>query len=183
MKEYFGIRIEECESVYEPSDDTFLLMQYAECKGRAIEIGCGTGLVSIYFKKRGCNIECVDLNQSAVDCTKRNAEINGVSLNVYASDLFEAARGVYDTVLFNAPYLPVSDEDMAWSGGKSMELISRFLRESKNHINRSSNIFIVLTDLTDNESLFMDEGFLYEVIKKYCFDFEDILLYKLNMKV
>ncbi|KAA8922311.1 HemK2/MTQ2 family protein methyltransferase [Thermoplasma sp.] len=179
--EYCGLHIEECDGVYPPSDDSFLLAENATCSGRSIEIGCGTGIVSICLLKRGCEIEAVDISDLAVECARANALRNGLHLNVHHSDLFSDVHGKFDTILFNAPYLPVSGEDISWSGGEKLEVVSRFLHQAKLHLNPSGCVYLVLTDLTDNEAMFMDNGYEYTVVKKIVFDFEAIILYRLTL--
>jgi len=179
---YCDLDIEECDGVYPPSEDSFLIIEYASCSGKAIEIGCGTGIVSICFLKRGCDIEAVDISDLAVECAKDNASRNGLTLKVYRSDLFSGVSGTYDTILFNAPYIPVEGEDASWSGGRNLEVVSRFLGQAREHLSASGQIYIVLSDLTDNEGMFRMMGYDYFIIKKISFEFEAIVLYKLTLK-
>ena len=178
--EFNGLKIEKCDGVYPPSDDTFLLMENATCSGRSIEIGCGTGIVSIYFLKKGCDIQAVDINELAVECARKNARRNGLNLNAYRSDLFSSVIGYFDTVLFNAPYLPVEEEDISWSGGEDMGIVKRFLTQARYHLTDKGQIYIVLTDLTDNDRIFSEHGYAYMIVKEMKFDFESILLYRLT---
>ncbi|MCY0851527.1 MAG: methyltransferase [Thermoplasma acidophilum] len=179
---YCDLDIEECDGVYPPSEDSFLLAEHASCSGKAIEIGCGTGIVSICFLKNGCNIEAVDINDLAVECARANASRNGLNLKVYRSDLFSGVSGTYDTILFNAPYIPVEGEDASWSGGRNLEVVSRFLDQARYHLNASGQIYIVLSDLTENEGMFRSMGYDYAIIKKISFEFEAIVLYRLTPK-
>ncbi|EQD26204.1 methyltransferase, partial [mine drainage metagenome] len=117
-----------CMNVYPPSDDTFLLMESIKPGKNVIEIGCGTGLISVFCAKTGSNVTSVDINPLALNCTENNARLNSVTVNTVISDLFEKIDDAYDTVIFNPPYLP-SDDDIEgaeqWNGGKDGFKVTR----------------------------------------------------------
>ena len=85
------IDIRERDDVYPPSDDSILLIESLQIRPgeRILEIGCGSGVVSIHCASNGCSVTAVDINPSAVECTRENAELNGVPMDVRQSDLFE----------------------------------------------------------------------------------------------
>uniref|UniRef100_A0A915L3T1 Methyltransferase small domain-containing protein n=1 Tax=Romanomermis culicivorax TaxID=13658 RepID=A0A915L3T1_ROMCU len=84
---------EEKLSVYEPSEDTFLLLDALEKDAELIEkqrpticveIGCGSGLASIFVAKylqRGALILCTDINPVALRVSQRNADLNNLRRN------------------------------------------------------------------------------------------------------
>ena len=97
-----------------------------------LEIGTGSGLIAIYFAKNGYHVDAVDISRDALDCASGNCNLNGVSINLALSDLFQNVRGKYDTIIFNPPYLPTNDDiegAEAWNGGSDgFAVIRRFLR-------------------------------------------------------
>ena len=116
------IDIRVIDDVYPPSEDSILLIESLDVREgeRILEIGCGSGVVSLHCARYGATVTSVDINPSAVECTRRNAENNGLQLDIRQSDLYEKVDGRFDTIVFNLPYLPVDDEGMlakAWSGG------------------------------------------------------------------
>ncbi|MEM0158813.1 MAG: methyltransferase [Thermoplasmataceae archaeon] len=184
--EFDGISIHSCEGVYQPSDDTFLLMKNADPGHTIIEIGCGTGIVSLYFSKLGHDVVAVDISERAVECTLKNARANGIKLKAFRSDLFSNVSGTFDSVLFNAPYLPSEDnvpEATQWNGGAGgIEVASRFLSEAANHLNRGGTIFLVLSSLSDVSKLkSMHRNYAFENIAKASFFYEEILLFRLAL--
>ena len=74
---------------------------------RILDVGCGSGILAIAGLLLGArSAVCVDVEQAAVETTRENAEINGVSLEASDSPVEDVA-GEYELVLANiqAPIL------------------------------------------------------------------------------
>jgi SAM-dependent methyltransferase len=99
------IRIEDALGVCGVREDTRMLAETAAGSppGRALDVGTGSGYVGIYLAQRGWVVDAVDISPRALDLAQRNAAANGVTLRLYASDLFEALDGRYDVIAFNPP--------------------------------------------------------------------------------
>lgn len=94
-------------------------------RGRALEIGSGTGLVVLELS--GCyeQWDGGEYDPRAVAFSRLNASLHGApNVRFFQSDLFSGASGRYDLILFN-PWQPSED---------SVELIERFLREAPDHL-------------------------------------------------
>jgi release factor glutamine methyltransferase len=139
------------ESVYCPSDDTFLLIDALEIVpgDRALEIGCGSGLVSLHLAKAGATVTAVDVNQEAAFCAKAAAGLNGLRLDVIRSDLFQNVKGCFDLIVFNPPYLRgegTEVSDLAWAGGRTgTETLGRFLEQAPPHLNQNGRIVVIVS--------------------------------------
>ncbi len=125
------MRIERCAGVYEPDDDSYLLMGIEEIKGRVVEVGCGTGIVGLSYAEKGASVTLIDISAQAVACARRNARMNGMDVSVIRGDMFQGLRGKFDYCIFNPPYLPSSHpDDDTWTGGpRGYEVTERFLRD------------------------------------------------------
>jgi len=95
-----------------------------------------------------------------VECAKTNSksnEINSKKLSFKTGDLFKNIDEKFDVILFNAPYLPTSDEEKlekylnyAFDGGKNgREVLDKFLDEVINHLNEKGTVQILQSSLTD----------------------------------
>ena len=88
------IKIENFEGVYEPAEDSWMVCNYLpEELGSVLEIGCGSGIISIHLAKRGNTVTSVDINPKAVKATKFNANQNQVNIEVLEGNMFEKVKG------------------------------------------------------------------------------------------
>lgn len=153
------IEITVLPEVYPPSEDSILLIESLDVKEgeRILEIGPGSGVVSIHCAKNGCIVTAADINPHAVECTALNSERNGVDIDVIHSDLYENVDGVFDTIVFNLPYLPVEEDgelEKAWSGGPDgIGPLPGLLEGADEHLERGGRIVIVVSSLMDQDRL------------------------------
>ena len=47
----------------------------------ALDVGCGSGILSIAMKKLGAKVSACDTDEQAVTATQQNAEKNGVQID------------------------------------------------------------------------------------------------------
>jgi release factor glutamine methyltransferase len=150
---------EECGGVYPPREDTYLLIECIEPKvgEKVLEVGCGSGLVSLHCAKVGATVVAVDINQKAVDCTRANLERNHLQAQVHRSDLFSNIEGRFDLILFNPPYLVGRGEDeleRSWAGGRDgVEVLERFLREAPDHLAPGGRVVVLLSTMMNQAPL------------------------------
>ena len=156
------------DHVYEPSDDTFMLAEAILNENRtfnlALDMGCGSGALSIILAEKASHIIALDINPSAVKNTKLNALINGLSykIDVICGDLFHPIRYGYlfDLIVFNPPYLPEDEYDqilslqdrLAWSGGISgRETIDAFINLLNSFMRNNGVLLMIQSSLSDYE--------------------------------
>lgn len=187
---YNGIEYNECNEVYPPAEDTFLLIDNLITGGDydVLEIGTGTGLVSIYASLKCSNVTSTDINPHAIKCARGNVKLNNRSnVSIIESDLFENVEGKYDLILFNTPYLPVIEEEhvdddysKAWDGGESgREVIDKFIKQAPSYLKDDGIIQLVQSSLSDNDKtikILEKLGFKAEITATEHIFFEDITL-------
>ena len=73
-----------------------------------LEIGTGTGAISISLKKNiNSNIDAIDISSDAIDLAKENALLNNVDINYRVCDIHEFnSSKKYDLIISNPPYVP-----------------------------------------------------------------------------
>ena len=154
------IIIDEHPDVYPPSEDSILLIECLDVrKGeRVLEIGCGSGVVSIHCASNGCDVTSVDINPYAVELTGSNFYRNGLKGDVSVSDVYSNVEGRFDTIIFNLPYLPTDDDigiiSKAWDGGSDgMGPLPELLNGAPEHLLPNGRVVIVVSSLMDKNAL------------------------------
>ena len=153
------IRIDGDDEVYPPSEDSILLIRALDVrKGeRVLELGCGSGVVSIHCAKNGCVVTSGDINPRAVEATRKNAGLNGVDIEVVETDVYSDIKGRFDTIVFNLPYLPVDEDGLlakAWSGGPDgLGPLPELMEGATLHLVEGGRVVIVVSSLMDTQAL------------------------------
>ena len=183
--------IETDDLVYIPSDDTFLLAENLEIKeGQSVlEIGTGSGLVSMYASLLSDDVTATDINYNALELAEKNFKLNNINtIRLEFGDLFEPVKNEkFDVILFNTPYLPTDSDDIinddlnyAFDGGlDGRKVIDRFINEVSNHLNDKGIVQIIQSSLSDNNrtlDMFDRNGFVAEIAESEKFFFEEIVL-------
>jgi len=136
---------EDYQRVYEPAEDTFILLDALEADADAIralsprvclEIGSGTGIVSSFLGQivgtSNAFYLCTDINPHATTCTARTGSQNKVPIDPLVASLARPLTSrlahAVDILIFNPPYVPTYNEEVdaaqrdagiagSWAGG------------------------------------------------------------------
>jgi release factor glutamine methyltransferase len=152
------------ENVYEPAEDTFLFAENLDVNegDTVLDMGTGCGILSIIAAQKASEVVAVDINPHAVRCAKENALLNNArsKISFIQGELFTplSERISFDIILFNAPYLPVEDNEptswvsRAWAGGTTgREVIDRFISESVTHLKGRGRLLLLQSSLAGLE--------------------------------
>lgn len=106
------------ETVYPPREDTRLmidsLMRPVNGYGRALEIGSGSGAVSISLAEMGWKVTAIDVNPMAVAATRENSREKGsheMECMEGSFDEIDSLRdGMFDLIVWNLPYIGIPSD-------------------------------------------------------------------------
>jgi release factor glutamine methyltransferase len=155
---------------------------------KMLEVGSGSGLISIFAARQGAIVTACDISRPAVSCTQENAKKNNVSIAVFQSDLFSAIpQQVFDIIALNPPYFkkkPASVAENAWYCGENLEYFHGFFQQVKNFISGSSDIFMVLSDECDIrgiQAIATDNGLTFGLVQQKRTAWEQGFIYKIRL--
>ncbi|MDH5690330.1 MAG: class I SAM-dependent methyltransferase [Candidatus Bathyarchaeota archaeon] len=180
------------EKVYEPAEDTFLLVENlkVEEKEVVLDMGTGCGILAVLAAKKAKKVVATDINPYAIKCAEKNAKINCVEdkIEFRLGDLFQPIRPheTFSLILFNAPYLPSEPYEerswigRTWAGGPGgREVIDRFITNAPEFLTVDGQILLVQSSLSDIDKTlerFDEIGLGARVVAEVEFPFEKIAL-------
>lgn len=155
--------------VYEPSEDTFLLVDALSTEASqlrlsrpslCVEIGSGSGCVITHLgsllPSKSTALIATDVNPAAAVATRATAAANSQQVDVCLMDLLSALRpGLVDVLVFNPPYVPTSKEEVeeamqardiraAWAGGDDGRVVLDMLLPRLSELLSPRGIFYLL---------------------------------------
>lgn len=120
---------------------------------RMLELGAGSGVISVYAASRGAIVTATDINPVAVRNIRENAESNKVVLTVTESDLFKSIPDThFDFILIAPPYYPKDPKDygeMAWYCGRDFEYFDHLFGQLPEHYHDSTQVLMILSEDCD----------------------------------
>lgn len=142
------------EQVYQPEDDTYLLLKYAlkeaTPQDKILEVGTGSGLIAKEMTKISDQTIAVDINPYACISAKN------AGVEIIRCDLLSCLKGRFDLILFNPPYLPTMPEERindwleyALDGGENgRQTIDRFAEMLGSRMSKTGRCLLLISSLT-----------------------------------
>jgi release factor glutamine methyltransferase len=168
---YKRLTISIHKEVYDPAEDTFLLLDSLIIKpgDRVFEIGTGCGIIGLYCATIGADVLCCDINPFAVELVKKNYQQNLKLLKgnfeVRIGDIFSVLNkeDLFDIIVFNPPYLPTSFQDLVGGSGwfdKSVDggtdglnTTKRFIESVSNYLKKDGCAYFIFSSLSNRKKL------------------------------
>lgn len=77
------------------------LQKFAKNNLRALDIGCGSGILAIIMAKLGCKVEICDTDELAIGSSLENAKLNNIDFAKAWHGSVDKSNSVYDLVVAN----------------------------------------------------------------------------------
>lgn len=121
-----------------------LLKTIPPLSGTLLDMGCGYGCIGIVLAKTySLQLTQVDVNQLAIDLTKKNCIENGVDSICIKSNCFDNVSGSFDTITINPPI----------HAGKAVTY--KMYEDSLLHLNSGGKLYIVTLKKHGAESTYV----------------------------
>lgn len=173
--------------IYTPREDSYLLAEQVKLFSNGcsvLDIGSGSGIQALTALSSGAiSVLTSDINPDAVKL------LISLGLKSIKSNLFEKITGKFDLIIFNPPYLPENPDEpqdsklITTAGKNGDEIVLKFLKQAKTHLNKSGSILIVLSSLTPREriSTLLDNlGFHSTLLDSKKIFFETLEIWKIK---
>ena len=148
---------------------------------KVLDVGCGSGFVSLVAASRGASVTALDINPAAVGATSENSALNGLDsqINTLQSDLFDRLpASEFDFIFVNPPFYDGTPRHIAESAWKGSGLFSRrFAATAQDYLSPSGVVIAVLSTDTDLQAVFQifaESGYAMETLKSRRLLFETL---------
>jgi release factor glutamine methyltransferase len=197
--QYQDLVIELSPKVYDPAEDSFLLLESLQITHQdvVLELGTGCGFLALACARQGARVVCTDINPYAVQLTSRNIERNSHLLKgdikIRHGDLFSVLKRKerFTVIIFNPPYLPTKKSDTigdwldtATDGGPTgLKLTKRFLQGLHTHLQPGGSAYFIFSSLSDRSSLersLKKERLSAQIIASHRYEGEDLDVYQVT---
>lgn len=120
-----------------------------------LELGCGSGIISLFASKKGAIVTASDINVKALEYLDKNAQTNNIKVTTIHSDLFDSiTKKSFDYIIINPPYYPKKPKNIkenAWFCGENFEYFEKlFYQLSKVKFN---NLYMILSEDCEIETI------------------------------
>ena len=152
-----------------------------------LELGAGSGLISIYLSKKGSKVLASDISENAIKNIKENSIRNNSKIGIIKSNIFSNIdQQFFDFIIINPPYFdknPVTDKQYAWYCGADHEYFKMLFSQLRNYIDKNSKVIMILSEVSKVNSIleiakkreikmelvfqkrvFFEEQFIFEII-------------------
>ena len=124
---------------------------------KVLDIGCGCGPIGIYLSKLDFLVDMCDVNERALNLSKKAIEEQKLNANTFISDAYSTVDNKYDYILSNPPIRV----------GK--QKLYEIVMDAKNYLNENGEVWLVVRKDKGADSLVRDMKKVYnevEVVEK-----------------
>jgi len=132
------------------------------CKGKVLDVGCGSGSHSIYLQKKGFKVKAIDISKGAIEVSKQRGVLQAAILNILDE------TETFDTILLLMNGTGIFQE---------LTEVSKYLSHLKTLLKPGGQILI---DSSDIKYMYEDEdgGYWMDMNTSYYGELDYFLSYK-----
>lgn len=138
---------------------------------KLLELGCGSGLISLHAAKNGAKVVASDINAAALQGLEFNSKESRLEIECTTSDLFQnISVSDFDFIIINPPYYPKKPknvEEAAWYCGEDFDYFHMLFNQLPEHIQEYTQVFMILSedcDLVQIKNIAAQDSFSFELM-------------------
>jgi release factor glutamine methyltransferase len=152
---YKGINVIVHPDVFPPhlTFSTKILLDFIDTldlkQKNVLELGCGSGIISLFANKKGANVIASDINETALEYLQKASVKNNLPIKCIHSNLFEnLAKFSFDYIIINPPYYPKQPnniKEQAWFCGEKFEYFERLFQQLSKYLSQNNSTYMILS--------------------------------------
>jgi len=162
-------------------------LKYYKLKNKNIlELGAGSGMISVFCAKNFAEVTASDISKTAVENIIANAKLNNCNITAIYSDLFDSIPNQnFDFIIINPPYFPKdasTESELAWFCGSDFQYFEKLFKQLPDYLFPETIVLMVLSEdcsiktieaiakknnieikLKDRRKFFGEENFIFQL--------------------
>lgn len=115
-----------------------------------LELGAGSGMISVFCAKNFANVTASDVSKTAIENIITNAKLNNCNIAVIHSDLFDSIqKQTFHFIIINPPYFPKdasTESELAWFCGSDFQYFEKLFKQLPDYLIPETIVLMVLSE-------------------------------------
>jgi|GEM_PF-777899 methylase of polypeptide subunit release factors len=138
-----GKRLVVFPDVYKPLENEHACIDYCREGDRVLDLGCGSGVSTVFCAGKASQVHAVDISGSAVRNTEENCRLHGLTnVAVAQSDMFSNVEGRFDLILANPPYIALDFKGEQEQFATSVRFLPVLFGEVREHLTPEGRLLV-----------------------------------------
>lgn len=138
-----GKRLAISPEVYKPLENEHACADYVHPGDRVLDLGCGSGVCTIFTAPKAREVLAVDISPAAVRNTQQNCDQLGLTnVTVRESDMFSTVDGKFDLILANPPYINVEFENKEEQFATSVRFMPTLFSQAGDYLTEDGRLLV-----------------------------------------
>jgi release factor glutamine methyltransferase len=138
-----GKRLVILPNVYKPLENEQAVSEYCREGDRVLDIGCGSGVATVFCAPKAREVIAVDISLAAVRNTEENCRIHGVkNAKVMQSDMFSRVDGKFDLIFANSPYIDDEFQSEDHQFATSVKYLPTLFAQAGDHLTDGGRLLV-----------------------------------------
>ncbi|MCL6493601.1 MAG: class I SAM-dependent methyltransferase [Ignavibacterium sp.] len=126
------------------------LKKYELKSKNILELGAGSGMISVFCAKNFANVTASDISKTAIDNIIANAKLNNCNIAAIHSDLFDSIpKQTFHFIIINPPYFPKdtsTESELAWFCGSDFQYFEKLFKQLPDYLFPETIVLMVLSE-------------------------------------